>query len=147
MDYIAYLHKEGKSDFGVSFPDFPGVVTAGKTMQEAQRMAAEALSLHIEGMNEDGEQIPEPSTIDDIANDPARKDAVVLSVPARVEKTMRFNISARESQMVKIKALAQKAGLTRSAYMVQCAIGEEAPRASRARKTSEHKSHTRTNTA
>ena len=30
MDYIAYLHKEGKSDFGVSFPDFPGCVTAGK---------------------------------------------------------------------------------------------------------------------
>jgi predicted RNase H-like HicB family nuclease len=28
MDYIAYLHKESKSDFGVSFPDFPGVVTA-----------------------------------------------------------------------------------------------------------------------
>jgi predicted RNase H-like HicB family nuclease len=28
MEYIAYLHKEKKSDFGVSFPDFPGCVTA-----------------------------------------------------------------------------------------------------------------------
>ena len=29
MDYIAYLHKEKASDFGVSFPDFPGCITAG----------------------------------------------------------------------------------------------------------------------
>ena len=31
MEYIAYLHKDRKSDFGVSFPDFPGCITAGKT--------------------------------------------------------------------------------------------------------------------
>lgn len=34
MDYIAYLHKDGSSDFGVSFPDFPGCVTAGKTLEK-----------------------------------------------------------------------------------------------------------------
>ncbi|MBF8254958.1 MAG: hypothetical protein HW373_1653 [Deltaproteobacteria bacterium] len=45
MEYIAYLHKDRKSDFGVSFPDFPGCVTAGKTLDEARRMAVEALSL------------------------------------------------------------------------------------------------------
>jgi len=28
MKYIAYLHKNKGSDFGVSFPDFPGCVTA-----------------------------------------------------------------------------------------------------------------------
>ncbi len=50
MDYIAYLHKERKSNFGVSFPDFPGCVTGGKTLEEARRMAAEALSFHVEGM-------------------------------------------------------------------------------------------------
>jgi predicted RNase H-like HicB family nuclease len=32
MDYIAYLHKDRDSDFGVSFPDFPGCITAGKTL-------------------------------------------------------------------------------------------------------------------
>ena len=49
MDYIAYLYKERDSDFGVSFPDFPGCVTAGRTLEEGRRMAAEALALHIEG--------------------------------------------------------------------------------------------------
>ena len=53
MDYIAYLHKDKGSDFGVSFPDFPGCITAGKTLDEAHRMAAEALELHIAGMVEE----------------------------------------------------------------------------------------------
>jgi predicted RNase H-like HicB family nuclease len=53
----------------VSFPDFPGCITAGKTRKEACRMAVEALSLHIEGMLEDGEPIPEPSTLDNLVRD------------------------------------------------------------------------------
>jgi predicted RNase H-like HicB family nuclease len=64
MEYIAYLHKDRKSDFGVSFPDFPGCVTAGKTLDEARRLASEALRLHIVGMIENGETIPEPSVLD-----------------------------------------------------------------------------------
>jgi predicted RNase H-like HicB family nuclease len=60
MEYIAYLHKDRGSDFGVSFPDFPGCVTAGKTLEEARRMAAEALALHIAWMIEDGDVVPRP---------------------------------------------------------------------------------------
>ncbi len=37
MEYIAYLHKDRHSDYGVSFPDFPGCITAGKTLDEASR--------------------------------------------------------------------------------------------------------------
>ena len=80
MDYIAYLHKDRDSDFGVSFPDFPGCVTAGRTLEEAHRMAAEALTLHIAGMVDDGEAIPEPSTLDGLVHDPGRKDAVAFRV-------------------------------------------------------------------
>jgi len=98
MEYIAYLHKDSKSDFGVSFPDFPGCVTAGKTLEEARRMAAEALALHIGGMAEDGEAIPEPSTIDDVADDPAMKGAVAFLVSVDLEKTVRVNITAREAR-------------------------------------------------
>ena len=43
MDYIAIIHKEPDSDFGVSFPDFPGCITAGRTLDEAKEMALEAL--------------------------------------------------------------------------------------------------------
>jgi predicted RNase H-like HicB family nuclease len=123
MDYIAYLHKDRKSDYGVSFPDFPGCVTAGRTLEEARRMAVEALGLHIEGMMEDGETIPEPSALDALAGDPAMKGAVAFLVSVDVaEKAVRFNITARKSQMDEIDRRAKKKGMTRSAYMVSSAL-------------------------
>jgi len=125
MEYIAYLHKDRKSDFGVSFPDFPGCVTAGRTLEEARLMAIEALAFHIKGLQEDGAAIPEPSTIDDIANDPAAKHAVMFLVPVTLERTVRVNITARESQIKRIDQLAEAAGLNRSAYMVRSAMGDE----------------------
>lgn len=126
MEYIAYLHKDRKSDFGVSFPDFPGCVTAGKTLEEARRMAVQALSIHIEGMMEDGDAIPEPSTLDAVANDPAMKGAVAFLVNIDIaEKAERFNITARRSQIDEIDRLARRRGMTRSAYMVASALRGE----------------------
>ncbi|MGA9724515.1 MAG: type II toxin-antitoxin system HicB family antitoxin [Candidatus Binatus sp.] len=124
MDYIAYLHKDRDSDFGVSFPDFPGCVTAGKTLEEARRMAAEALAFHIAGMIEDGDEVPAPSNLDALTNDPNMKGAVavLVSVEPAPEKTVRINITARKSQLEAIDQLASKAGLTRSAYMVQSSL-------------------------
>jgi predicted RNase H-like HicB family nuclease len=123
MDYIAYLHKDRKSDFGVSFPDFPGCVTAGKSLEEARRKAPEALAFHIAGMLEDGEKIPKPSKIDDLADDPSREKAVAFLVSTGFDKTktVRVNITARENQIEMIDRLARQAGMTRSAYMVQSA--------------------------
>lgn len=80
MEYIAYLYRDGMSDYGVSFPDFPGCITAGSTLDEARQMAVEALTLHIAGMRQDGEKPPEPSTLDDLGNDPAMKGAVAFLV-------------------------------------------------------------------
>jgi predicted RNase H-like HicB family nuclease len=123
MDYIAYLHKESKSDFGVSFPDFPGCVTAGKSLDEARRKAPEALAFHIAGMMEDGEKIPKPSKLDDLAGDPDRRNAVAFLVTTDLpkSKTVRVNVTARENQIELIDRLARQAGMTRSAYMVQSA--------------------------
>jgi predicted RNase H-like HicB family nuclease len=123
MEYIAYLHKDKGSDFGVSFPDFPGCVTAGRTLEEARELAVEALTLHVAGMIEDGDALPEPSTLDALARDPAMKGAVAFLVSVEPpEKTVRVNITARESQIEAIDRLARKAGMTRSAYMVQSAV-------------------------
>jgi predicted RNase H-like HicB family nuclease len=124
MAYIAYLHKDKKSDYGVSFPDFPGCITAGTTLEEARRRAAEALSFHIAGMQEDGAAIPESSTLDDLQNDPAMKGAVAFLVEATTqEKTVRINITARESQIAEIDRRATAAKLSRSAYIVNRALG------------------------
>jgi len=37
--YIALIHKEPDSDYGVSFPDLPGCISAGLTLDEARAMA------------------------------------------------------------------------------------------------------------
>jgi hypothetical protein len=90
-------------------------------------MAVEAISLHIAGMQEDGEPIPRPSTLDDLRNDPALKDAVAFLVEAKEpEKTVRINITARESEIAEIDSLARAARLTRSAYMVRRALQTQA---------------------
>ena len=44
--YIALIHKDTDSDYGVSFPDVPGCVTAGLDLDDARSMAEEALALH-----------------------------------------------------------------------------------------------------
>src|SRR5580704_8376027 len=126
MEYIAYLHKDKNSAYGVSFPDFPGCITAGSTLEEARRMAAEALAFHIQGMREDGDEIPEPSSLDDLRNDPAVKGAVAFLTEVTLpEKTVRINITARESQIAEIDRRARGAGLTRSSYVVQRALGKK----------------------
>lgn len=125
MEYIAYLHKDFDSDFGVSFPDFPGCVTAGKTLDEARQLAPEALGLHIEGMIEDGDEIPKASTLDELASDPNMKKAVafLVSVEPPGDRIVRINLTARESQLEKIDAAARKFHLSRSVYMVQSSLG------------------------
>ena len=47
--------------FTVRFPDLPGCITEGDTLEEALRNAGEALGLHLYGMEEDGDEIPSPS--------------------------------------------------------------------------------------
>lgn len=123
MEYIAYLHKDKNSDYGVSFPDFPGCITAGSSLEEARRMAMDALSLHVAGMREDGEEIPRPSTLDDLRNDPAMKGAVAVLVELKEpKKTVRINITAGENEIAEIDRHARAARLTRSAYMVRRAL-------------------------
>lgn len=92
--YVALLRKSQDSDFGVDFPDFPGCITAGETLEDARRMATEALQFHIEGMIEDNTPIPAPSSLDTIMTDPAHRDgvAVLIDVPIR-RPAMRINVS------------------------------------------------------
>jgi predicted DNA binding CopG/RHH family protein len=53
------------------------------------------------------------------------RGAVAFLVSADLEKTVRVNITARESQIDAIDRRAGEAGMTRSAYMVQSALGRD----------------------
>lgn len=66
--YIALTHKAKKktADYGVMFPDFPGCAFGGKTMDEALEKAREGLIFHIEGLLDDREILPEPSSLEEL---------------------------------------------------------------------------------
>lgn len=122
--YIAIIHKDPDSDFGVSFPDFPGCVSAAGTIDEAKDMAKEALSLHIHGMIEDGERIPPPSQLEDLTNDPEHSNAVaflVIDTPELKPKAVRVNVTIPEDTLQQIDATAKKKGMSRSSFLVHAA--------------------------
>lgn len=62
LTYLAVLEPDESGSYSVFFPDLPGCFTWGKSIDEAQRMAVEAASLHVYGMECDHEEIPNPST-------------------------------------------------------------------------------------
>ncbi len=132
-NYIATIHKNEKSDFGVSFPDFPGCITAGKTIDEAKDMAHEALTFHIQGMIEDGEKLPNPSKLEKIMSDPDYSGTVaflVVSIPDLKSRTVRVNITLPELTLKQIDAAAKKKGMSRSSFLARVAKDAIQPNAS-----------------
>ena len=123
-NYIAVVHKEPGSDYGVSFPDFPGCITAGKTIDEAKDWAYEALLLHLEGLLEDGVGLPTPTNLEDLVADPENADAVaflVISAPDAHGKAKRINITMPEETLRRVDAAAKRRGLSRSSYLTRAA--------------------------
>ena len=123
-NYIAVVHKDPKSDFGVSFPDFPGCITAGSSIDEAKDMANDVLSLHTKGMLEDGENLPVPTRLEDIIEAPDYSDAVailVVSVSEAKPRSVRVNITVSEDMLLKIDTFAKKRGMSRSSFLVHAA--------------------------
>jgi len=123
MLYLAVIHKEPGSEYGVSFPDFPGCVTAGRTIDEAKDMAAEALALHIQGMLEDGEAIPAPTMLEDAQKNPDYAGAVYMMVaaPEIASASVRINISLPELVLRGIDRVAKKFHMNRSKFLAQAA--------------------------
>ena len=85
MLYVAFIHGDGGPGFGISFPDFPGCVSDGDTIDETVQRGASALAFHIEGMIEDGEAIPAPRSLQDIESNPGivewQEGAAICFVP------------------------------------------------------------------
>lgn len=121
--YIALIHKDDDSDYGVSFPDLPGVISAGSTLDEARDMATEALAFHIEGLIEDGEAIPEPSSLEDVMANAENRDgvAVLIAAPATAAKSVRVNVTFPSDVLDQIDQYAEREGFTRSGFLAQAA--------------------------
>jgi predicted RNase H-like HicB family nuclease len=113
-----------EAGYGVVFPDLPGCISSGETVQEAAINAAEALSLHIEGMAEDGLPIPPPGSPDaplpdwlaDVAGKLIARVLVPVDMPGRA---IRANITLDEGLLSRLDAAAAAEGTSRSGYIAQ----------------------------
>jgi len=59
--YPAVFDPCEEGGYCITFPDLPGIVTEGDTVEEAFAMAKEALELHLWGMEDDNDPVPEPT--------------------------------------------------------------------------------------
>lgn len=59
----AVLFEQTGTGYSAHVPDLPGCVAAGATLEETTELIREAIGMHLAGMVEDGEAIPEPKTI------------------------------------------------------------------------------------
>lgn len=117
---LALLHKEGDS-YGIHFPDYPGAVSGGVSFDDAVKRGASTLLFHIQGLVDDGEDIPVP----------AEKDAAIRraipeidngAMPALIEvdfpgRSVRINISMDEGLLGQVDKAARFAGESRSAFL------------------------------
>ena len=58
LSYRILLRKEPEGGYTVIVPSLPGCITYGETIEEAIKMAKEAIELYIESLKEHGEEIP-----------------------------------------------------------------------------------------
>ena len=78
MEYVVIFEK-GENSYGASVPDLPGCIAVGETMEEVRELIAEAIEFHIEGLQEAGETVPQPSATLSIQSDPSVSSALIAA--------------------------------------------------------------------
>lgn len=124
--YIAIVHKDADSAFGVSFPDVPGCFSAADEEKDLLSNAMEALELFAED-----QPMPAPSPIEKIRerND-VREDimegAYLLAVPfvRNARKSTRVNVTLDKGLLAAIDEAAEQRRMTRSGFLAQAAERE-----------------------
>lgn len=134
---VIVLH-EAPDNFGIVFPDLPGCVSAGDSLEEALTNAIEALQLHIEGMIDDGTEVPLPGPADAWPKwlGPKQKNISRAMIPAEVAAgPVRVNITLDGTLLARVDGAAEQLGMTRSGFLAQAAREKmEAPKPRRGRR-------------
>ena len=125
MRYPVVLHSDNGIRWGVTVPDLPGCFSTGESMDEALQSVAEAIDFHLEGITEDGGEVPISQAIDahranpDFANGTwALVEIDTRKFDGRAEK---INITIPRRILAKVDDYAKSHGLTRSGFLVQAA--------------------------
>lgn len=126
--YPAFIHYEPGHAHSAFFPDVPGCFSAGDSLDACFANARAALAFHMEGLTEDGLDIPQPSSLDDLkANknfEDDFKEATLIRVPLlmNIAAPKRVNISLDKGLLSAIDQAAKEQGMTRSAFLASAAL-------------------------
>ena len=117
MRYPALVEGEG-DDYGVVFPDLPGCVAMGHTLDEAIRHGEEALHDWMDSMVELGHSIPAPSELEDVEVPAGCALTSILLVKTQRDKpNVRLNLVLDAGVADAITSEARRRGMTRKAYV------------------------------
>lgn len=125
--YPSILEKTADG-YSVFFPDLPGAISAGNDYEHAIANAKECLSLHLYGMLEDHEPIPEPRHVSDIMHQVDKKHLVALIEPdifavkaTQEDRAIRVNITLPRSLLEAMDMRAKELGINRSVFIQKAA--------------------------
>lgn len=127
MHVVAVIHRDRGTDYGISFPDFPGCISAGKTLDETLDCGAQALNAHIAAMMADGDPLPELRDLDILRQDPEFAvdfdGAIVAAVPALLpgDRTQNVGLTLDGDLLREIDAVANAFPGGRNGFLVQAA--------------------------
>ena len=125
MRFPVALHSDDGIRFGVTVPDLPGCFSTGNTFDEALDSVMEAIDLHLEGLVEEGGNIPTPRPIAEHLANPDFADGVWAAVDVNVShfegKSEKINITLPRRLLAKIDDYASSHGKTRSGFLAEAA--------------------------
>lgn len=117
-NYVAIIETDAAGGYSVFFPDLPGCVSAGDSVEEAFVQAREALAGHLAVMDEHGDDIPAPTPFDRVKADPDIQVAARVLVPVELPgATVRLNITMDSNLLARIDAVTGN----RSAFLADAA--------------------------
>ena len=125
MRFPVVLHTDDGIRFGVTVPDLPGCFSAGDTFDEALDSVVEAIELHLEGLAEDGGDIPVPRAIAEHRANADFADGVWAAVEVDVSRfdgrAEKINITLPRRLLARIDRYAKEHGETRSGFLADAA--------------------------
>ncbi len=117
MRYPALI-ESGGGDYGVVFPDLPGIVAMGNTLDEAIRNAEEALQDYAVEASRDGLSLTPPSTLEDVEIPPGCALTSILLVRTSPNRRgVRLNLTLDAEVADVITSEARRRGITRKSYL------------------------------
>ncbi len=125
MYFPVVLHSDDAVRFGVTVPDLPGCFSSGDSFDAALTSVKEAIDLHLEGIIEEGDEIPSLKTLAEHRSNPDFSDGIWGVVEVDVShfygQTEQIHVALPRYLLAQIDGYSESHGITRSGFLAEAA--------------------------